>query len=347
MGSRALVFALTGALIGAACGGAPTTSGTSAPAASGSAAAASTGAPAPKIVLRLGNQSSPTAATGRQSQAFADAVNKQLAGRVEVQHFPNSQLGDGNQMLQNLVLGTLEMQMVNSEVPGLDPKLALFEIPFIFNDEPHLMRAMDAGIFKNVAAIMDTKGIHPIAVYWNGFRTVLNTQRPIVKPTDMAGMKLRVGNNKWRLDTFKTFGANPTPLAFTEVYTALQTRALDGLETIPPEMEGAKLNEVAKYLSLVNFSASPSWLVVSKKVWDTIPADLQRQLEKIAQDLRTSNDQVAEQINQESIARLRKTINVNDVDTVAFKAATSGLIDTYAKQFGRDWLDIVEKTATK
>ncbi|MBS7780476.1 TRAP transporter substrate-binding protein [Acidovorax sp. CCYZU-2555] len=206
---------------------------------------------------------------GRAVRLFAKEVEKATGGKMKVRGIGNAALGSDTQMQQALIGGAQEM-MVGSTATlvGVAPQMALWDTPFLINNTREADALLDGPVGDKVRATLEPKGIVGL-VYWeNGFRNLTNNKHPVTKLEDMNGIKLRVMQNNVFLDSFKALGANAVPLPFSELFTALETKAVDGQENPFNTVVSSKFYEVQKYLTVTNHVYSP-WIVsVSKKWWD-------------------------------------------------------------------------------
>ena len=212
---------------------------------------------------------------GRAVRLFAEDVEKATGGKMKIRAIGNASLGSDTQMQQALIGGAQEM-MVGSTATlvGISKEMAIWDTPFLFNNVQEADAVLDGPIGTQVKDSLDDKGLHGL-VYWeNGFRNLTNNKRPIAKLEDLSDIKLRVMQNNVFLDSFKTLGANAVPLPFSELFTALETKAVDGEENPYNTVLSSKFYEVQKYLTVTNHVYSPWIVTVSKKWWDTLtPAE--------------------------------------------------------------------------
>jgi tripartite ATP-independent transporter DctP family solute receptor len=224
---------------------------------------------------------------GRAVRLFAKEVEKATGGKMKVRGIGNAALGSDMQMQQALIGGAQEM-MVGSTATlvGVAPQMALWDTPFLINNTKEADALLDGPVGDKVRATLEPKGIVGL-VYWeNGFRNLTNNKHPVTKLEDMNGIKLRVMQNNVFLDSFKALGANAVPLPFSELFTALETKAVDGQENPYNTVVSSKFYEVQKYLTVTNHVYSP-WLVsVSKKWWDGLSKDEQKVLMDAAKKAR-------------------------------------------------------------
>ncbi len=226
-------------------------------------------------LIRFGYGLNEQSNQGRATKVFVDEVDKLSGGKMKIRAFGAASLGSDVQMQQALIGGAQEM-MVGSTATlvGITKEMALWDTPFLFNNAQEADAMLDGPVGQKVKAKLDEKGLVGL-VYWeNGFRNLTNNKRAVTKLEDLDGIKLRVMQNTVFLDSFKTLGANAIPLPFSELFTALETKAVDGQENPFNTILSSKFYEVQKYLTVTNHVYSPWIVLVSKKFWDTLsPAE--------------------------------------------------------------------------
>lgn len=232
-------------------------------------------------LIRFGYGLNEQSNQGRATKVFIDKVDKLSGGKMKVRAFGAASLGTDVQMQQALIGGAQEM-MVGSTATlvGITKEMALWDTPFLFNNAQEADAVLDGPVGTKVKAKLEEKGLVGL-VYWeNGFRNLTNNKRAVAKLEDLDGIKLRVMQNTVFLDSFKTLGANAIPLPFSELFSALETKAVDGQENPYNTILSSKFYEVQKYLTVTNHVYSPWIVTVSKKFWDQLsPAE-----KKVLQD---------------------------------------------------------------
>ncbi len=224
-------------------------------------------------LIRFGYGLNEQSNQGRATKVFADEVDKLSGGKMKIRAFGAASLGSDVQMQQALIGGAQEM-MVGSTATlvGITKEMALWDTPFLFNSAQEADALLDGPVGTKVKAKLEEKGLVGL-VYWeNGFRNLTNNKRAVVKLEDLEGIKLRVMQNTVFLDSFKTLGANAIPLPFSELFSALETKAVDGQENPYNTILSSKFYEVQKYLTVTNHVYSPWVVTVSKKFWDGLSA---------------------------------------------------------------------------
>lgn len=226
-------------------------------------------------LIRFGYGLNEQSNQGRATKVFVDEVDKLSGGKMKIRAFGAASLGSDVQMQQALIGGAQEM-MVGSTATlvGITKEMALWDTPFLFNNAQEADAVLDGPVGSKVKSKLEEKGLVGL-VYWeNGFRNLTNNKRAVAKLEDLDGIKLRVMQNNVFLDSFKTLGANAIPLPFSELFSALETKAVDGQENPFNTILSSKFYEVQKYLTVTNHVYSPWIVTVSKKFWDGLsPAE--------------------------------------------------------------------------
>ncbi|MBI3376030.1 MAG: TRAP transporter substrate-binding protein [Betaproteobacteria bacterium] len=283
--------------------------------------------------LKLGHVGEPGSLIGASADEFAKRANTKLVGKIKVVVFGSSQLGGDKEMLQKLKLGTIDMVEPSTVMSSESDIFGVFEMPYLVKDRKHMQRIEKELFWSKFEPEVEKKGLKVLAVWENGYRHITNNKRPINKPADLNGIKLRVPEGKWRVKMFQAYGANPSPMKYSEVFTALQTGVMDGQENPFAQIASAKFYEVQKYLSLTGHVYTPSYLVVSGKKWATFPADARKILEDTAKETQAFVYEKAVRDDDELLAKMKAAgIQVNSADKDAFIAASKGIYDEFAKE---------------
>ncbi len=294
---------------------------------------AATAAQAQTIELKLGNTSAPGASQTAAAEEFARRVNDKLAGKVKVVVFANSQLGNENELLQKLKIGTVDFSQPSTIMSTVAGEFGMFDMPYLIKDRAHMARFRDEVFWKEMAPKTEAQGLKIIAVWENGFRHITNSVRPIDKPEDLKGIKLRVPPGVWRAKMFQAYGASPSPLQFNELFVALQTGVMDGQENPLSNIYNAKLHEVQKFLSLTNHVYTPSFLTVGAARWNKLAPDLRKELETIALGTQPWVLANEEKEDKALLDKLKGSgIRINNADRDAFVKASGAIYEEFAKQ---------------
>ncbi len=249
----------------------------------GSFASAAVAAEYQPRIIRFGYGLAEDSNQGHAVKFFAEDLAKRTGGKLKIKGFASASLGNDNQMQNALIGGAQEMTVVSTAtLVGIEDSFGIYDLPFMFRSEQEADAILDGKFGKSLAAKLEAKGLVGL-VYWeNGFRNVTNSKREITKMEDMKGIKLRVMQNPVYIDMFNAFGANAIPLAYAELFTALESRTVDGQENPVNTIQSGKFYEVQKYLSITKHVYSPWIALASKKWWDGLSADEKKALQESA-----------------------------------------------------------------
>ena len=284
-------------------------------------------------VIRLGHVAFPNSLFDIVATKYAKEVNEALKGRVEMRVFSSSQLGTDEQMIKGVKVGAPEMFIPSTIMSTVEQKYGVFEMPYIIVNRAHMKRVTEnAQVQKALFDGLPAKGVRVLGVWENGFRHITNNVRPIVKPEDLKGIKLRVPGGVWRVKMFKAYGANPSPMPFAEVYSALQSGVMDGQENPFPQIWSAKFHEVQKYLSLTGHVYSPAYVLVGEEFWQKLPKDVQATIAKITWETGDFARAEGERLDKELMGKLAPPMKANEVDKEAFIKASAAIYEEFGAQ---------------
>ncbi|MBI4183539.1 MAG: TRAP transporter substrate-binding protein [Proteobacteria bacterium] len=269
---------------------------------------------------------------------MAKEVEKRVPGRVEWQLFPGGRLGNDATMITGMRTGTHVANMTGSWVPNLVPAFNLFEAPFFFSNRDDVKKVIRA-VFPDLYKGLEEKGIILTGLGELGFRQISNNVRPIVRPDDLKGIKLRVPGTPFRMTTFKLFGANPTPMSAAELYTSLRQGVVDGQENPLASIWGFKFHEVQKYISMTNHVFTPTIVMFSKVHWDGWAPEIRKAIQEASDAAVEFSYKWLEGKDQSLRAEMMKAnpeLKFNDIDSAAFRKAAAPLYDELEKMVGKD-----------
>ena len=285
------------------------------------------------IEIKLGHVGETGSLFAQSSDEFARRANAKLGDKAKVVVFGSSQLGGDKELLQKLKLGTVDMAVPSTVMSSEVDLFGVFEMPYLVKDRAHMGRIEKELFWSKFEPEVEKKGLKVLAVWENGYRHVTNSKRPINKPADLQGIKLRVPEGKWRVKMFQAYGANPSPMKLSEVFTALQTGVMDGQENPFTQIYSQKFQEVQKYLSLTGHVYTPAYLTVGAKKWETLPPDVRKILEDTARETQAFVYTTAEKDDNELLGKLKaEGMQVNTADKDAFIAASKGIYEEFAKE---------------
>ncbi|CAO3447285.1 TRAP-type C4-dicarboxylate transport system, periplasmic component [Azospirillum argentinense] len=286
-------------------------------------------------VLRLAHNAAPGNPKAEASLKFAELVAQKTDGRVKIEVGGSAQYGDDVEALTSMRLGTLAFS-ANSQgtTSGVVPEYAVLGLPFLFQSLPQAWKVLDGPVAKKLDDASKTKGLVLLAMWDNGIRHVSNNVRPITKPEDLAGVKVRTPPDPMTVDIFKALGANPTPLAFSELYIALQQGVVDGQENPLMNISSSKLFEVQKFISLTGHKYEATPLLASKMVFDTMSKADQKAVLDAAAEAGRLNRELSAKADKELRTKMEDAgVKFNTVDPAPFVAKTKPVYDKWEKQF--------------
>lgn len=299
-------------------------------------------------VLRLSHNAAPGNPKAVGSLKFAELVEQKTKGRIKIEVGGSAQYGDDVESLTNIRLGSLAFS-ANSQgtTSGVVPQFNVLGLPFLFHDLQHAYKVVDGPVGKQLDELARQKGLVLLALWDNGIRHTSNSKRAIVKPEDLAGLKLRTPPDSMTIDIFMALGANPTPLAFSELYIALQQGVVDGQENPLMNIYSSKLHEVQKFISLTGHKYETTPLLASKRVWDKLSKEDQAAILEAALEAGKLNRQMSMDSDDELRKRMTEAgIQFNEVDKAPFIARTKSVYDKWSKQFP-DLVKLIVSEAAK
>jgi tripartite ATP-independent transporter DctP family solute receptor len=286
-----------------------------------------------QVEIKFGHVGSPGSLFAASAEEFAKRANAKLGARAKVVVFGSSQLGGDKELLQKLKLGTVDMALPSTVMSSEADLFGVFEMPYLVKDRRHMGRIEKEVFWSKLAPEAEKKGLKILAVWENGYRHITNSKRPINTPADLKGIKLRVPEGKWRVKMFQAYGANPSPMKLSEVFTALQTGVMDGQENPFTQIYSSKFQEVQKYLSLTGHVYTPAYATAGTKKWAALPADVRKILEDTAKETQAFVYATAEKEDNNLLGKLRAAgMQVNTANKDAFIAASRPIYEDFAKE---------------
>jgi tripartite ATP-independent transporter DctP family solute receptor len=298
------------------------------------------------LELKLASMT-PTSHTYNQGAAkFVELVKQRSNGRIDIKIYPEGQLGKGErELLEAIQQGTIDAY-VGSTAPlsGFSPSMGILDLPFLFRDYAHVDKVLDGPVGRQLMDEIEKAGMKGLAFWENGFRNLTNSKRAVKAPADAKGLKIRTQENKIHLAAWKAVGVNPVPMAWGEVYGALQQKAIDGQENPIAVIHSVKLNEVQKYLTLSQHVYSPAMIIISLKKWQSFSKEDQDLLMKAALETAAYQRKLGRDNEEKQIAELAaKGMSVTkDVDKTAWLKAMKPALEEFIPQFGKDRVDAIQ-----
>ena len=273
--------------------------------------------------LRFGYEAPRSDTQHIAAKKFDELLKEKSKGELKLSLFPDSTLGNAQTMIGAVRGGTIDLEMSGSpNFTGLEPKLNVIDIPFIFKDREHVYKVLDGEIGQGLLKDLEAQGLKGLAFWDVGFRSFSNSKHPVNKPEDIKGLKVRTNQNPMYIQAFSLLGGNPVPMPLAELYTALETRAVDAQEHPIGIFWSVKLYEVQKHLSLTNHGYTPLILVMNKAKFDGLSPELQQAILDSAKEAGQYQRDLNVQNEKDIVEKLRKAgIEViEQVDNAPFKA---------------------------
>lgn len=259
--------------------------------------------------MRVGHSMVPQGPRDQAAKLFKSMVEKRTGGKLKVEVYPASQLGDNRQMIEGVQLGTIEAAIQPTAfMGGFSPILTIFDLPFLFPTQDITMKVAYSDAGKGLMDNLEKIGIKA-AGFWaeGGFKQFTNNKRPIKAPDDYKGLKVRTMPTPIIMEIFKAYGATPVPISFDELYNSLQLGTVDGQDNRIGLIYEMKLYEVQKYLTISDYATIVELFAVSKKWYDKLPADLQKAIVDTVQEIAPTRRGWGEKQDEESLGLIQKT----------------------------------------
>jgi C4-dicarboxylate-binding protein DctP len=305
------------------------------------------------IVIKFSHVVAPNTPKGKAADKFKELVESRTGGKVKVEVFPNSQLYKDREEMEALQLGAV--QMLAPSLSKFGPlgvrEFEVFDLPYMFPNKETLYATMDGEVGKHLFAKLETKGIKGLTFWDNGFKQ-MSANRPMHKPDDLKGLKMRIQSSKVLEAQMKALGANPQVMAFSEVYSALQQGVVDGTENPISNFYTQKMNEVQKHLTLSDHGYLGYAVIVNKKFWDGLPADIRVTLEQAMREVTVFERDIAQKENDEALAKV-KAAGTTTVYTLTpkereeWRAALLPVHKEFESVIGKDNIDAINKIAAQ
>jgi tripartite ATP-independent transporter DctP family solute receptor len=296
-----------------------------------------------KTVLKLGHIAEVSHPYAQGADHFAKLVAEKSGGDLEVQVFPSSQLGSQKDMTEGLIYGTIDMVLTGTADLGqFQPKMSLFDLPFLFKDRAHAYKALDT-VGMELGQELEPRGLKLLGYMENGIRHLTNNVRPVKAPADMAGLKIRVMSNKIYIETIKSLGGSPTPMAFGELYSAMQQGTVDGQENPSAHIYTKRFFEVQKYASLTAHAYAPEPVLISMITWSKLSDAQKAIIQEAAKEAIAWQRELSTKEDNEYWDKIKATgkIEVIEVDRKPFMEATQPVWKEFAGTVGQDNIDKV------
>jgi C4-dicarboxylate-binding protein DctP len=297
------------------------------------------------IVIKFSHVVAPDTPKGKGADKFKELAEKYTGGKVRIEVYPNSQLYKDKEEVEALQLGAV--QMLAPSLAKFGPlgakEFEVFDLPYIVPNKAALRRVTDGPLGKSLFQKLESKGITGLAYWDNGFK-IMSANKPLHLPADFQGLKMRIQSSKVLEAQFKALGAQPQVMAFSDVYQAMQTGVVDGSENTPSNMWSQKHFEVQKYATLSNHGYIGYAVIVNKKFWDGLPADIRGQLDKAMAEATTYANDLSQKENDDALAAMKASGKITFIDltpeeTAAWRKALDPVAAEMTSRIGKETID--------
>jgi C4-dicarboxylate-binding protein DctP len=303
------------------------------------------------IVIKFSHVVANDTPKGKGALRFKELAEKATGGRVKVELYPNSTLYKDKEELEAMQVGAV--QMLAPSLAKFGPlgakEFEAFDMPFLFADKAALNRVTEGPVGKNMFAKLEARGFKGLAYWDNGFK-VMSANKPLKVPADFKGLKFRIQASKVLDAQMRALGANPQVMAFSEVYQALQTGVVDGTENTPSNVYTQKMHEVQKYLTVSNHGYIGYAVIVNKKFWEGLPADIRTELEAAMKEATRYSNAIAQEENDAAMEAIRKSgkttvYTLTPAEKAQWRQALAPVYKEMEGRVGKDTLAAIEKAA--
>ena len=300
-----------------------------------------TGANADALKIRMSVESTPGASTQYMLASFRDALKAEMGDEVSIEYFDSGTLGEEIVHMQHVRTGQLDVIPIGSDAVQLDKKFAVFDIPFLFSSREQVSKLLDGPIGEELdKSFQSNAGLKVLGYGEIGFRQITNNVRPIVKPDDLKGLKLRTPGSKTRILSVEMLGASPIKMNMGEIYLALQQGVIDGQENPYGNIVSKSWYEVQKYISVSRHVYTPITFVMNLKRYNSLTADQKAKVNRAAKKAVQMSRDYGEKNDATLEAKIRKeapNVKFNNIDSVAFKVAAKPIAEKIGEIAGKDF----------
>jgi len=304
----------------------------------------------PSLTLKFGHPYNEAHPLARGAQMFSDLVAERSEGKIRVDVYPNSTIGSSRDLVESMQIGAVDFALVpTTNVASFYAPLDIFYLPFLFRDSEHAYAVADGSIGQGLYDDMRQKiGIRTLAMYESGFRTITTRRTRIEEPSDMAGIKFRVVNNPLNVDTFKALGAIPTPVALSEVFTALQQGTVDGQDNPIGNVKAFGYDKVQDFITLSRHQWAGIMFLANERMWEAQPEHVQDLFQQAAKESEAwereaLNDEEAQYLAEMEEAGMTVT-RLTPEQSQAFQDEMHGIWDDYRSKLGAELIESVVNT---
>ncbi|WP_227935593.1 TRAP transporter substrate-binding protein [Alkalihalobacillus deserti] len=300
------------------------------------------------VTIKVGHIAPDGEAYALGFEAYADAVEEATNGQVQFEIFGNGTLGGERELLEGIQLGTLDMSLVTTGVvSNFVPEVTALEFPFLFRDLEHVYKTLDGEVGQEILEKMSDAGFKGIAFWENGQRHIANSKHPIQSPNDLKGLKMRTIESEILLDTYSALGTNATPMAFPEVYGALQQGVIDGSDFSYGVIWSTNVYEQTEYLSETGLYYSSATLVINEDLLESLPENVQEVIVSLGKEYAQIQRDISQELEAEQKQNLLdngvQIITMDEVDIEAFRAKVQPVYEKHEERFG-DYIERIQNS---
>lgn len=297
-------------------------------------------------VLKLGHSLPKSHPVHKALEQMALQVRQVTQGSLRIDIYPNEQLGSEREMIEQLQLGALQIVKTSaSPLEGFIPEMALFTVPYVFEDHEHLWETLDGKIGQDLLKSGTKKGVVGLCYYDAGSRSFYSKNKPINTPSDLKGLKIRVQNSKTAMQMVEAMGGAPTPIAYGELYTSLEQGVVDGAENNPPSLLTSRHYEICKYYALDEHSAVPDVVLISEEIWSRMTLTHQAVIQKAANDSARFQRELWAKENKRALDELAAAgVEISHPDKSPFQDSVKALHDSYEGTAVGDLLNQIKQS---
>jgi TRAP-type transport system periplasmic protein len=296
----------------------------------------------PRIV-KLGLTHNSAHSFTKALEIFAAKVEEKTNHRYQLKIYHSAQLGGEQELQQMLSLGSLEIALTGV-LNSYEPLFSVFELPYLYNDREHVLRVNNSPIMEDVAASLHPKGLQLIGFYENGFRHITNSVKPVITPDDLSGLLIRTPENMAQIETMRVLGAKPTPMSFSDLYTALVQGVVDGQENPLQNIWNGRFYEAQKYLTMTRHIYNSVYIVAAREFWLSLPEqDKEIFLECLNESTIWQLDYMITRDEELVLLMQQEGMEITFPDTKAFEEATRATYEIVFKQLGPEARNIISR----
>lgn len=274
---------------------------------------------------------------------FGELLEEKSNGKYSLEVYPAAQLGSEREAIEGVQMGTIDITLVSTApLSGFSDAFLVTDLPFIFKSREHAYKVLDGEIGKDMFEKLEGTGLVGLSFWENGFRNVTNSKRPMVHPEDMEGIKIRTMENQIHMDSFRTIGADPTPMAFGELFTALQQQTVDAQENPLPIIWTSKFFEVQDHVALTGHFYAPAPLLASQSLWDKLSAEEKEIFQSAADEARDYERKIILDMDNDLLGKLKeKGMQVTEPDKAEWQKAMAPVYEKWQDKIGKDLIEKV------